>query len=161
MAACHLRSNSLPSTSHPLTVSIEKQIYKLKASHSPSIAHKLSGIKNLFECVDDLLQLPHAQQTLSHEMQRQCVENALNGSLELLELCDSTRDFVSQMKECVQELELSLRRRKGRDSGLTGEVDAYMVSRKRLNKAICKYLKDLKKRRGIAQQQFWIVTLIC
>uniref|UniRef100_A0A2C9URB2 DUF241 domain-containing protein n=1 Tax=Manihot esculenta TaxID=3983 RepID=A0A2C9URB2_MANES len=131
MAACHLRSNSLPSTSHPLTVSIEKQIYKLKASHSPSIAHKLSGIKNLFECVDDLLQLPHAQQTLSHEMQRQCVENALNGSLELLELCDSTRDFVSQMKECVQELELSLRRRKGRDSGLTGEVDAYMVSRKR------------------------------
>ncbi|KAJ9170670.1 hypothetical protein P3X46_018762 [Hevea brasiliensis] len=50
------------------------------------------------------------------------------------------------MKECVQELELSLRRTKGRDCHLTVEVDAYMVSRKKLNKAICKCLRNLKKR---------------
>ncbi|OAY33752.1 uncharacterized protein LOC110629760 [Manihot esculenta] len=146
MAACHLRSISFPSRSHPLTVSIEEQLYKLKASQSSSIGHKLNGLKNLLECVDDLLQLPQAQQTLSPERQSQYVQNALNGSLELLDFCDSTRDFFSQMKERVQEFELSIRRRKGRDCGLTSEVDAYMASRKNLNKAICKCLKNLKKK---------------
>ncbi|OAY35485.1 hypothetical protein MANES_12G105800v8 [Manihot esculenta] len=146
MAACHIRSISLPSRSHPLIVNIEEQLYKLKASQSSSMSYKLNGLKNLFECVDDLLQMPLAQQTLSHERQSQCVENALNVSLELLDLCDSTRDLFSQMKECVQELELSLRRRKGKDSGITTEVEAYMVSRKKLRKVICKYLRNLKRK---------------
>ncbi|KAF2295284.1 hypothetical protein GH714_032458 [Hevea brasiliensis] len=146
MAACHFRSISLPARSHPLTVTTEEELYKLKASESSSIGHKLSGLKNLFESVNDLLQLRLAHQTLSHDRQSQCAENALNGSLELLDLCESTRDFFSRMKECVQELELSLRRAKGRDCHLTVEVDAYMVSRKKLNKAICKCLRNLKKR---------------
>ncbi|KAG8641214.1 hypothetical protein MANES_13G122400v8 [Manihot esculenta] len=145
MAACHLRSISLPSRSHPLTLSIEEQLYKLKASQSSSIGHKLSGLKKFLECVDNLLQLPHAQRTLSHEAKPVC-RNALNESLELLDLCDFTREFFSRMKESVQELELSLRRRKGRVCGLTDEVDAYMVSRKKLNKAICKCLRNLKKK---------------
>ncbi|KAJ9177279.1 hypothetical protein P3X46_012514 [Hevea brasiliensis] len=146
MAACHLRSISLPSRSHPLVVATEEQFYKLKASQSSSMSYKLNGLKNLFECIDGLLQLPQAQQTLFHERQSQCVENALNGSLELLDLCDSTRDFLSQMKECAQELELSLRRRKGKDSGMTTEVDAYMVSRKKLSKVVCKCLRNLKRK---------------
>ncbi|KAF2283743.1 hypothetical protein GH714_014738 [Hevea brasiliensis] len=130
MAACHLRSISLPSRSHPLIVAAEEQFYKLKASQSSSMSYELNGLKNLFERIDDLLQLPQAQQTLSHERQSQCVENALDGSLELLDLCDSTRDFFAQMKECVQELELYLRRREGKDSGTTIEVDAYMLKAK-------------------------------
>ncbi|XP_021637669.2 uncharacterized protein LOC110633394 [Hevea brasiliensis] len=146
MAACHLRSISLPYGSHPLTATIEEHLYKLKASQSSSIFHKLSGLKNLYECVDDLLQLPLAQQSRSHERQSQCVENALNGSLKLLDLCDSMRDFFSDMKECVQRLELSLSRRKGGESGLTGEVDKYMTYRNKLNKAICKCLRNLKKK---------------
>ncbi|KDP31977.1 hypothetical protein JCGZ_12438 [Jatropha curcas] len=141
MAACHLRSVSLPTGSHPLTASIEEQLYKLKASHSSSIGQKLNGLKNLFECVDDLLQLPTTQQNLNMSG-----ENALNGSIELLDMCDTTRDFLSQMKECVQGLELSLRRRKGGDFCLTSEVDAYMVSRKKLNKLICKSLRNLKRK---------------
>ncbi|KDP31976.1 hypothetical protein JCGZ_12437 [Jatropha curcas] len=141
MAACQLRSISLPSTSHPLNLSIEEQLYKLKASQSQSIGKKLSGLKNLLECVDDSLQLQSAKQTLSHERQSLCAENALNGSLELLDLCDTTRGFFSQMKEYLQELELSLRRRKG-----TSEVDAYMVSRKQLNKLIKKCLRNLNRK---------------
>ncbi|OAY33756.1 uncharacterized protein LOC110629289 [Manihot esculenta] len=143
MAACHLRSISLPSRSHPLTVNIEEQLCKLRAPESSSIGHKLSGLKNLFESVDDFLQLSFVQQTISNERQSQSVENAINGSMELLDICDTTRDLFSQMNECLQELELSLRRR---NSSLTSEVDAYMVSRKKLNKAICKYLRNLKKK---------------
>ncbi|XP_021631887.1 uncharacterized protein LOC110629287 [Manihot esculenta] len=116
MAASHLRSISLPSRSHPLRVNIEEQLCKLRTSETSSIGHKLNGLKNLFESVDDFLQLSFVQQTISNERQNQCIGDAVNGSLELLDICDTTRDLFSQMKECLQELELSLRRRKSTDS---------------------------------------------
>ncbi|OAY33760.1 uncharacterized protein LOC110629764 [Manihot esculenta] len=155
MASCHIRSISLPSRSHPLTVNIEEQLCKLNASQSSSIEHKLSGLKNLFKSVDDILELSLAQRTISSERQSHSVENAINGSLELLDICDTTRDLFSQMKECLQELELSLRRRKGGDSSFTSEVDAHMVSRKKLNKAISKCLRNLKKK----ERNFTAATL--
>ncbi|XP_002523628.2 uncharacterized protein LOC8289474 [Ricinus communis] len=145
MAAGHLRSISLPSRSHPLISGIEEQLHKLKTSESSLIGYKLSGLKDLYDCIDDLLQLPLTQQTLSHEKQSQCAEEALDGSLRLLDMCASTRGFFSQMKESVQELELSLRRRRAGDTGLTTEVNAYMESRKKLNKVIYKKLRNLKR----------------
>ncbi|EEF52835.1 conserved hypothetical protein [Ricinus communis] len=48
------------------------------------------------------------------------------------------------MKECLKELESSLRRRKGGESNLPSEVEAYMVSRKKLNRAIKRCLRNLK-----------------
>ncbi|XP_050205619.1 uncharacterized protein LOC126655462 [Mercurialis annua] len=136
MASFHIRSISLPSRSHPITVSLEEQLSKLNTSQSSlSLGQKLSGLKELYECLDDFLQLALTQQSLSHE---NSVEEALNGSLSLLDICSNTRDFFSQMRECLRELELSIRR-----SG--NGVEAYMASRKTLNKLICKYLRNLKK----------------
>ncbi|KDP31959.1 hypothetical protein JCGZ_12420 [Jatropha curcas] len=145
MAAFHIRSISLPSRSHPLTSSIEEQLYKLKIPQSPSIGHRLAGLKELFCCVDDFLQLPLTQQTLSHERHNQSVEETLNGSLALLDMCSTTRDFLSQMRECVQVLESSIRRRRRGGESVLNEVDGYMLSRKKLNKVICKYLRNLKR----------------
>ncbi|XP_050207228.1 uncharacterized protein LOC126656660 [Mercurialis annua] len=136
MASFHIRSISLPSRSHPLTLSLEEQLSKLNTSQSSlSLGQKLSGLKELYECVDDFLQLSLTQQSLSHE---NSVEEALNGSLCLLDMCSNTRDFFSQMRECLQGLELSLRRSRN-------GVEAYMASRKTLNKLICKYLRNFKK----------------
>ncbi|KDP31961.1 hypothetical protein JCGZ_12422 [Jatropha curcas] len=144
MASFHLRANSLPSTSHPLSGRIEEQLYKLKTSHSSSIALKLACLNELYECVGDFLQLPHTQQTLSREHQKQYVEEALNESLGLLDICSVTRDFLLQMRERVQGLESSVRRTRGGESCLN-EIDTYMVSRKKLTKVICKYLRNLKR----------------
>ncbi|XP_050207995.1 uncharacterized protein LOC126657364 [Mercurialis annua] len=149
MASFHVRSISLPSTSHPLTLTLEEQIHKLKISQSSlSIGQKLSGLKELYECVDDFFQL-----TLSHEKQNQSVEEALNGSLSLLDICSNTRDFFSQMRECLQGLELSLRRSRN-------GVDAYMASRKTLNKLISKYLKNLKKQDKNSKSNSDLVVLL-
>ncbi|EEF29122.1 conserved hypothetical protein [Ricinus communis] len=65
MASFHIRSISLPSRSHPLTVSVLEQLDKLKASQSSSLGHKLAGLKELYECFNDFLQLSLTQQTLS------------------------------------------------------------------------------------------------
>ncbi|KAF5740932.1 hypothetical protein HS088_TW11G01014 [Tripterygium wilfordii] len=144
--SCHVRSNSMPSSSHPLTLSFEEHLNRLKASKeaSTSVRHKFRGLKDLYDSIDDLLQLPLTQQTLNQERSNQNVEEVLHGSLRLLDSCDITRDIFSRMREYVKELESSLRRRKGGDSSLANEVRAYMMSKKKLNKVIEVSLRNLK-----------------
>ncbi|KAJ9186371.1 hypothetical protein P3X46_001949 [Hevea brasiliensis] len=67
-AACHLRPSSLPSKTHPLVASVAEQLTSLRTS-SESLSHKLGGLKDLFERVDDLVQLPLTQRALCHEYQ--------------------------------------------------------------------------------------------
>ncbi|KAJ9186370.1 hypothetical protein P3X46_001948 [Hevea brasiliensis] len=145
-ATCHVRSISLPARLHPLTLNVEAHLDGLRSSQATSTStyHKLSGLKDLYECIDELLQLSVAQRTLSNEQHCKSVDEVLDGSLRLLDVCGTTRDIFSQMKESLKELQSSLRRRKGRESGLSSEVEAYMASRKKLNKAISKCLRNLK-----------------
>ncbi|CAK7346057.1 unnamed protein product [Dovyalis caffra] len=146
MATCHVRSISLPSNSHPLNVSVEDQLDRLRSSEttSASVYKKLSGLKVLYERVDDFLQLPLSHQTLSKEQHKEGAEEVLNGSFLLLDACSTTIDGFSSMKKCLQELESSLRRRKGGDSGFVSDVEAYLLSRKQLHKTIGKCFKNLK-----------------
>ncbi|KDP36833.1 hypothetical protein JCGZ_08124 [Jatropha curcas] len=145
-ATCHVRSISLPARSHPLTLSAEVQIDRLRSSQATqsSACDKLNGLKNLYESIDDLLQLPLTQQTLANEKNRKSVDEVLDGSLRLLDVCGSTIDIFSQMKEYLKEVESSLRRRKGGETGLLNEVEAYISSRKIINKVISKCFRNLK-----------------
>ncbi|KAF8377728.1 hypothetical protein HHK36_031112 [Tetracentron sinense] len=148
---CHVRSISLPSQSHPLTASVKEQLDRLRASEaispsSPSsICHILGVLNDLYECFDGVLQLPLTQQAFSHEQNEKWVDEVLDGSLRLLDVCGTTRDVLSQMKECVQDLESSLRRRNGGEFGLANKVGPYMISRKKVNNVICNCLGDLKR----------------
>ncbi|KAL5847964.1 hypothetical protein ACOSQ3_011488 [Xanthoceras sorbifolium] len=150
--SCHARSNSLPSRSHPLIVSVDDQLQRLRgsleATTSPSpsmICQNLAALKDLFECVDNMLQLPLARKALCNiEQQDKCIEDVLDGSLRLLDMCGNTRDVFSHMKSCVQELESSLRRRNVRESSLANDIDKYMISRKQVNKMVRKLSGDFK-----------------
>ncbi|KAL4379158.1 hypothetical protein GQ457_02G010320 [Hibiscus cannabinus] len=143
----HARSNSLPSRQHPFTSQIDENLNRLRASQSAStsssIGHQLNCLQDLYDSVDMLLQLPLAQQALAHELQRKLVEQLLDGSLMLLDVCGTAKDALLQTKECTQELQSVLRRRRGVE-GLANEVREYLTSRKAVRKAICKALKNLK-----------------
>ncbi|OMO72190.1 hypothetical protein COLO4_27788 [Corchorus olitorius] len=143
MASFHARSNSLPSRQHPFTSQIEENLNRLRssqsASTSSSIGQQLNGLQDLHEYVDMLLQLPLAQQALAQE----CVEELLDGSLVLLDVCNIAKDALFQTKECTQELQSFLRRRRGVE-GLASEVRKYLTSRKAVKEAIIKALKNLK-----------------
>ncbi|KAF8377730.1 hypothetical protein HHK36_031114 [Tetracentron sinense] len=144
----HVCSISLPSRSHPLTASVEEQLYRLRTSEatSPSsIRNNLGVLNDLYERVNGVLQLPLTLQAFSHERNEKWVDEMLDGSLMLLDLCGTTRDVFSQMKECVQDLESSLRRRKGGEFSLANIVGAYLISRKKVNKVIRKCFGDLKR----------------
>ncbi|CAI0430256.1 unnamed protein product [Linum tenue] len=54
----------------------------------------------------------------------------------MLELCSNIRDFLSKMKEIVQELASALRRR--RESAVRDAAEGYLNSRKRLTKLVRK-----------------------
>ncbi|KAM7257827.1 hypothetical protein ACFE04_013568 [Oxalis oulophora] len=140
----HIRSISLPSGTHPLAASIKEQLNRLRTSQetttssSSALCHKLDGLRKLYECVDDLLQLNESQQHLSNES----VEEVLNGSVKILDMCDISRDVLSQMKKCLQELESSLRRRRGDDNEV---CEGYMISRKNISMVVSKSLKNMKR----------------
>ncbi|KAI3952035.1 hypothetical protein MKX01_004268 [Papaver californicum] len=127
MASFHVRSISLPTNSHPLTLAVEEQLCQLKATSSSSISQNLSGLKKLYDCVEDFLSTED----------RKCPDSSLDGSILLLDVCSITKDVLSQMKQSVQELQSSIRRR-------SNEVSEYMISRKKITKVIRKCLVDLK-----------------
>ncbi|CAI0469099.1 unnamed protein product [Linum tenue] len=133
-ASFHARSNSLPARSHPLISEIDEQICRL--SSSSSIGHNLNSLQVVYDCVDQLFQLSSTQQALIND--QKCFNELLDGSLRLLDLCNTAKDALSQMKESVAELQSAIRRRQG---GMEGETRRYLKSRKTVIKAIQKVLK--------------------
>ena len=142
----HARSNSLPSRPHPIISEFDEHICRVRDSEatstsSSSIGHKLSGLQDLYDSVNKFLQLPHTQQSLAREQNRKCVDEILEGSLRILDACNSTKDALLQSKEYIRELQSVIRRRQG---DVDGEIRKYMASRKVVNKSIKKALKNMK-----------------
>ncbi|KAK4351808.1 hypothetical protein RND71_027326 [Anisodus tanguticus] len=150
MTTNHVRSTSLPIATHPLIVSAEEQLQRLKSSQGTStssnstICQKLDGLRKLYDCVDDVLQLPISQQV--HEKHAKLLEQVSDMSLNVLDTCSISIDAFLQMKESVQLLESSLRRGRGGESNLSTQVDAYMASNKKLNKVVSRRFRDLKQK---------------
>ncbi|XP_031285656.1 uncharacterized protein LOC116144336 [Pistacia vera] len=95
----HTRSNSFPSRPHPLTSEVDQHLRRLRASQSTStssssISHQINGLQDLHDCVDKLPQLSHVQQ-------KDLVDELLNGSLRLLDICGIARDSLLQTKEAI------------------------------------------------------------
>ena len=145
----HVRSNSLPSRPHPLILQCNEHLDRLRSSNetsssSSSLSHKLGGLQDLHECVEKLFQLPLSQEALNHEFQENRVDELLNGSLRLLDVCTAAKDSLLHTKECMRELQSIMRRRKGGEVELKAEIKKFLTSRKVVKKAISKALANLK-----------------
>ncbi|WJX55863.1 hypothetical protein P8452_41584 [Trifolium repens] len=146
----HVRSNSFPSQSHPSTTRIEQELYKIKtweatsASTSDSITNGLSYLEDLYISLEDLLNMASTQKAISHHQGEKSVEELLDGSVKILDICDITRDTMLQIKENVQSLHSSLRRRKG-DSSIEKSVAKYNFFTKKMKKNVTKLITSLKQ----------------
>ncbi|KAJ9178759.1 hypothetical protein P3X46_010616 [Hevea brasiliensis] len=145
----HGHSDSLPSRPHPLMSQLDDHICILRAfevtsTSSMSISHKLDGLQDFHEFVDKLLLLPLTQRGLAQENNHKCVEELLNGSLRLLNVCNSAKDALLQIKEYTLELQSTIRRRQGGENGLAIKFRKYLTSWKMANRAIKKALTNLK-----------------
>ena len=88
--------------------------------------------------------LPLNQQALSQEEQKKRVDQILDGSLRLLDVCNVAKEALLQTKESTQELQSVLRRRRGGATELSSEVKKFLTSRKVVKKAIHKAIGGLK-----------------
>jgi hypothetical protein len=100
-------------------------------------------MQDLHDCIDKLLQLPIEQQALAQECNEKSVDELLERSLRILDICSTAKDFLSLSKENMHELQSVIRRR-GIKTGLTLEGLKYFALRKNMKKQIKKALVNLK-----------------
>lgn len=146
----NVRSISLPSRSHPSTLRLEEELNKLKTweatstSTSDSIYRGLVGLDELYKSMDELLNLTSTQQVLSQHRHEKFVDELLDGSVRILDICGTTRDAISQVKEQVRALQSALRRRKG-DSSIEAGIKNYNCFKKKMKKDAKKSITALKQ----------------
>ncbi|XP_017245720.1 uncharacterized protein LOC108217398 [Daucus carota subsp. sativus] len=132
----HSRSISLPSIPHPSAANVEEFLCRLRSSEATStssLCNKLNGLKDLYECLNDLVQLPIMNSGDSEEV--------LGASIRLLDLCNTTKDAFSQMRASVQDLESALRRR---ETDMSSKLRSYLICMEKVNKMVSKCLDNLK-----------------
>ncbi|KAL9417423.1 hypothetical protein AB3S75_040413 [Citrus x aurantiifolia] len=151
-ASYHTHSNSFPTRSHPQVLEVEEHLRRLRSSQAAStssLGHELKGLQDLHDSVEKilqlpLLQLPLVQQALARDHQKKWVDELLNGSFKILDVCSTAQNVLLQMKESALGLQSVLRRRRGDETELTSEIQKYLASRKAMRKAINKTLGNLK-----------------
>ncbi|KAG8378062.1 hypothetical protein BUALT_Bualt08G0099000 [Buddleja alternifolia] len=148
MANFHSRSNSFPSQSHPIVNDVEDHLRRLRVSEATStsatsICTNLTSLRDLHEGINNMIEMPSIQQALSHEQGQSWINELLEGSLRLVDLCEFSREVVCLTKESVQDLESSIRRNRG-ETATKDDIKAYVASRKKINKMVNKYIKNLK-----------------
>ncbi|CAL0313247.1 unnamed protein product [Lupinus luteus] len=147
---CPIRSISLPSRSHPSTIRVEEELRKFKSwettstSTSDSICTGLSLLEDLHVGLDDVLNMASTQHVVNHHKGEKCVEEVLDASVRILDICGITRDTMLQIKENVQALHSALRRRKG-DSSIEKSVAEYNFFTKKMKKNVNKLVSSLKQ----------------
>ncbi|CAM8971807.1 hypothetical protein QQ045_030329 [Rhodiola kirilowii] len=159
----HGRSVSLPSIPHPTVPEYDEILCRLKSSDSAcsssssSIRNHLDGLHDLHDSLVSLLLLPETQQALAKERHGKWVDEILDGSLRLLDVCGTAKDSLSLTKECVQELQSSLRR-KGSDAKEAGK---FLARRKAVKKSIQKALKYSKGLQTTnKEQELFIISML-
>uniref|UniRef100_A0A803NR01 Uncharacterized protein n=1 Tax=Cannabis sativa TaxID=3483 RepID=A0A803NR01_CANSA len=145
MEAHHVRSTSVPSKQHPLFSEYDEQLCRLRsseaASSSSTVVCKLTGLEELHDCVDNLLCLSLNQQALCKEQNQKCLDEILDGSLRVLDVCNTVKDVLLQTKEATQELQSVMRRRSSAEAELSSEIKKFLASRKVMKKALHKAME--------------------
>ncbi|KAK4390897.1 hypothetical protein Sango_2153000 [Sesamum angolense] len=157
MANLHVRSNSLPSKSHPIVNDVEDQLCRLRSSEgtstsATSVNANLASLRDLHEGVSNLIQMPSTQQASAMKNSEKWANKLLEESLGLVDLCGFARDVLSLTKGSVQDLQSSIRRNRG-EAAMENGIKAYMTSRKKINKMVKNFQNFDKKCTALSDEE--------
>ncbi|KAG8088980.1 hypothetical protein GUJ93_ZPchr0011g27581 [Zizania palustris] len=117
--ASHTRSASLPSSLHSTESNVDEELQLLRAcvtAPSATIGAACDGLRRLgdvYSSIEQIMCLPSSQAaglSLSSPQQRQAVEEELDRSLVLIDLCNAMQESLAELKTSVHELQLVLKR---------------------------------------------------
>ncbi|KAJ3692867.1 hypothetical protein LUZ60_011962 [Juncus effusus] len=140
--AFHTRSVSLPTNSHSFVLKAEAQLYKLKSSVTSSsfsfqkILDAPEVIRNTYECINDILYMSSNQNNLYQLQQRRFINQEMEESINLLDICSTSRDSLGEIKCNLQDLKLALNK---------SRFDTVKSKRRDYIHLVKKSTKDVKK----------------
>ncbi|VVB10153.1 unnamed protein product [Arabis nemorensis] len=146
-----LRSISLPTRSHPSTTGTEEALNKVKeinttTGSSESILMGLAGLEELYICTEEFLKMGSTQRAMSSNGS-EFMEEMLDGSLRLMDVCSVSRDLMVETHELVLGVQSCVRRKNvagGGEDQLDVAVSGYAGFRKNMRKEAKKLLGSLK-----------------
>jgi Arabidopsis protein of unknown function len=163
--ACHTRSTSLPTSSHPFVLKAEEELKKLKVSvaSSPSLSYEImldaiKAVGHVYECISDLLCMSSIRNDLSLSTQRRFVDQELEESIRLIDVCSTSRDNLDSIKGQLQDLESALRRGEYEDMRTT--IRNYILSVKKANKDAKKSVITKKSESTLVDSSIVVVLLL-
>jgi hypothetical protein len=167
--ACHQRSASLPSISHSTESRVEAELQGLQAcisSPSTTIDMMCDGLRRLgdiYGCIE-IMSLPSNQVGLSLPLQRKMVDEELERSLVLVDLCNAMQENLAELKMSIQGLQLALKR--GDDAAVQLKIEAFIRLAKKAQRPFKKITsskdtaQDCKTVRLLAEAREMAVSLL-
>ncbi|XP_006659670.1 uncharacterized protein LOC102714666 [Oryza brachyantha] len=107
--AGHQRSTSLPSMPHPNYIKIEGELRNICSDISPSatigmVSDGLRRLGDVYNCINEIISL-HSSQAHGKRL-----EEEMELSLEVLDLCSAMQEMFADLKMTIQELQMVLNR---------------------------------------------------
>jgi hypothetical protein len=136
--ACHQRSASLPSIPHSSVSKVEIELQDLKScisSPSPTMDIVCGGFTRLgdiYNCIEEIMSLPSNKVGFSFPQNKKMVEEELERSLVLIDLCNTMQENLANLKLSTQELQLVVKR--GDDTDVQLKVGSFVRLAKQAQK---------------------------